>query len=130
MLLLVMIFTGIASGSAQIGPVADGPSPMIRSLLTAGGSSCDPSGNIDEVPFEPTSVPIEDWLKERKARQIPMEMRVSPPELRMDQQTAVHYQARVQLKNPRAAQERKVVFFVGVDSAAGERLTEWLNGVK
>jgi hypothetical protein len=96
---------------------------MIQSLVTT-RSSCDPAGNIDEVPFEPTSVPIEDWLKERKARQIPMEMRVSPPELRMDQQTAVHYQARVQLKNPRAAEERKVVFFVGVDSAAGERLTE------
>jgi hypothetical protein len=123
LLLLVVIFTGKESGSAQIGgPIVDSASSSFPSLVTRG--SCDPSGNIDEVPFEPTAVPLEDWLKERKARQIPMEMRVNPPELRMDQQTAVFYEAKIHLKNPKAALERKVVFFVGVDSAAGKRLTE------
>jgi hypothetical protein len=79
--------------------------------------SCDPSGNVDEVP-------LEDWLKERKAQQISMDLRVTPPELRMDQQTSVSYRAKIDLKNPKAAEERKVVFFVGVDSAEGKRLTE------
>jgi hypothetical protein len=121
LLLLVATLTGTALGSAQVTPPSyrDGPfpSPFAR--------TCDPSGNIDEIPFDASSVPLEDWLKERKARQIPMEMRVADPELRMDQQTAVSYNATIHLKNPKAAAlERKVVFFVGVDSAEGKRLTE------
>lgn len=97
--------------------------PMAPSMLM--GSTCNPPGNIDEVPFEASAVPLEEWLKQPKASQIPMEMRLSPPELRMDQQTAVSYRASVNLRNPKAgALERKVVFFIGVDSATGERLTE------
>jgi hypothetical protein len=122
-IVLVLIFTGTPSGSAQLGgPIVDSASSPFPSLVTRG--SCDPSGNIDEVPFDAASVPFEDWLKEPKARQIPMDMRVTAPELRMDQQTAVVYEGKIDLKNPKEAPERQVVFFVGVDSAAGQRLTE------
>jgi hypothetical protein len=123
-LFLVALLAGIRSGSAQISvPIRDAPFQLVSSI-GMGGSSCNPAGNIDEVPFEASAVPIEDWLKQPKASQIPMEMKLSPPELRMDQQTAVYYRASINLKNPKAAQERKVVFFIGVDGATGERLTE------
>ena len=93
LLLLVVILASTASGSAQIGRPID-EFPQLR--VPAG--SCDPSGNIDEIPFDASSVPLEDWLKEREARQIPMEISVREPELRMDQQTAVSYVAKIHLK--------------------------------
>src|SRR6185295_3698983 len=96
LLLLVVTLTGTASGSAQFSPpiLSDGPLP---SPPTRG--SCDPSGNIDEIPFDASSVPFEDWLKEREVRQIPMDMRVGASELRMDQETSVFYNAMLHLKN-------------------------------
>jgi len=118
-LVLMLIFAGTESTPAQIPRFKDGPDPELLSLNT-----CDPSGNIDEIPFEPESVPIEDWLRKRETRQIPMEMTIRGPELRMDQQTSVVYLATLHLKNTKAAQDRKVVFFVGVDGADGNRLTE------
>jgi hypothetical protein len=122
LLLLVVIFTGNPSASAQIPQQISESIGDYRSRMVP--ANCDPSGNVDEVPFDATSVPLEDWLKEPKARQLPMDMRVTAPELRMDQQTAVVYEGTVRLKNPKGAPERQVVFFVGADSAAGQRLTE------
>src|SRR6188508_1408139 len=99
--LLVVMLAGTPSGSAQIGRPID-ENPPIR--VPAG--SCDPAGNIDEVPFEASSVPLEEWLKEREARQIPMDISVREPELRMDQQTSVSYIATIQLKNPKTPLDR------------------------
>jgi hypothetical protein len=116
LLVIVVILAGTTSGSAQFRIIEEIP------LVPPG--SCDPSGNIDETPFDASSVPLEDWLKEREARQIPMEMKVREPELRMDQQTAVFYEAKIELKTIPVPEDRKVVFFVGVDSADGKRLTQ------
>jgi hypothetical protein len=119
LLLLVVMLTRTESRPAQ--RIID----RVSILSSSGGlSSCDPSGNIDEVPFEPASVPLEDWLKGRKARQIPMKLTVREPQLRMDQQTAVFYEATVHLNSLKASQDRRIAFFVGVDGAEGRRLTE------
>ena len=124
---LLLLVVSLAAGAPGFAQFPTGAIDSLRRVppLLPDVTPCDPTGNVDEVPFEPTSVPLEDWLKERKASQISMNLNVSPPELRMDQQTAVSYQASISLKNPKlVAQERKVVFFVGVDSADGKRLTE------
>jgi hypothetical protein len=42
----------------------------------------------------------------------------------MDQQTAVFYEATVQLKRLNPSQDRRIAFFVGVNGAEGNRLTE------
>ena len=120
-LLLVLILASTPSGAAQLGrrPV-DGGIPRV---FTPAGS-CDPAGNVDEIPFDASSVPLEDWLKEREARQIPMEITVREPELRMDQQLAASYIGKIHLKGHKTEGDRKVVFFVGVDSTDGKRLTE------
>src|SRR5262245_14579808 len=115
----IVILTSAGLQPAQIprdkDPGVDGPVRVF---------TCDPTGNLDEIEFESASIPVEDWLKEREARQIPMDMTLRRPELRMDQQTSVFYEAKVHLKNSRTEQDRKVAFFVGVDSAEGKRLTE------
>jgi hypothetical protein len=120
LILILVMVTCTTSESAQIAPVDD---RAVSGRFI--GSNCDPTGNIDEVAFEADSVPLEEWLKERRARQISIDMRVRGPELRMDQQNTVFYAATVQMKSQQTtAEERKVAFFVGVDSAAGKRLTE------
>jgi len=104
----------------------DGPAPNLRTFSGGFGFSCHPSGNLEEVPFDIQSIPLEDWLKDpREAREIPWVTTIGEPQLQMDQRTAVHYRGAVDLAQlkPRGG-NRKLVFAAGVTSDGGQELVE------
>lgn len=107
---------------AQI-PVTGESLPLVRSSSGFGGYSCNPSGNIEEVPFDLDSVPLEDWLKDtREAREIPWTVEIREPRLQLDQRIAVHYAGRVSLKKLKG--DHKLAFVAGVTSSDGTELIE------
>jgi hypothetical protein len=78
----------------------------------------------DAPPLDLRSIPISDWLNAGNHAEVPWDIRVRPPYLRIDQRLEVSYSARISSKDLNRSGDDHELFLVSrISSPEGE----WLN---
>src|SRR5947199_2208493 len=97
---------------------------MICFAVAAGALSARPVQIGDGIPLDLKSIPISDWINRGEQAEIPWDLRLSDPHLRIDQRLEVSYLIRLNAKDLNRTGKAHELFFVSrISSPDGE----WLD---
>ena len=97
---------------------------MICFAVAAGALSARPVQIGDGIPLDLKSIPISDWINAGEQAEIPWDLRLSDPHLRIDQRLEVSYLIRLNAKDLNRTGKAHELFFVSrISSPDGE----WLD---
>src|SRR5207244_13549712 len=97
---------------------------MICFAVAAVALSSRPVQIGDGIPLDLKSIPISDWINRGEQAEIPWDLRLSDPHLRIDQRLEVSYLIRLSAKDLNRAGKSHELFFVSrISSPYGE----WLD---
>src|SRR5438034_772265 len=97
---------------------------MICFAAAAGALSARPVQIGDGIPLDLKSIPISDWINGGEQAEIPWDLRLSDPYLRIDQRLEVSYVIRLSAKDLNRTGKTHELFFVSrISSPEGE----WLD---
>ena len=97
---------------------------MICFAVAAGALSARPVQIGDGIPLDLKSIPISDWINAGEQAEIPWDLRLSDPHLRIDQRLEVSYLIRLNAKDLNRIGKAHELFFVSrISSPDGE----WLD---
>src|SRR6266705_5517748 len=98
---------------------------MICFAVAAGALSARPVQIGDGIPLDLKSIPISDWINAGEQAEIPWDLRLSDPHLRIDQRLEVSYLIRLNAKDLNRSGKAHELFFVSrISSPDGEWLEE------
>src|SRR2546425_4037255 len=96
---------------------------MICFAVAAGTLSARPVQIGDGIPLDLKSIPISDWINAGEQAEIPWDLRLSDPYLRIDQRLEVSYLVRINAKDLNRAGKAHELFFISrISSSDGEWL--------
>src|SRR5688572_23732875 len=90
------------------------PTPFSTDLIMP-DESCLASSSHADVNFDLDSLPLDDWLSSNDTRQIPWKVRVTKPDLRLDQRHEIQVTVRVSLKDVPRNDGNEYEFITGVN---------------
>src|SRR5881296_2853770 len=97
---------------------------MICFAVSAGALSAQPVQIGDGIPLDLKSIPISEWINGGERAEIPWDLRLSDPYLRIDQRLEVSYVIRLSAKDLNRTGKTHELFFVSrISSPEGE----WLD---
>src|SRR5207245_8490574 len=97
---------------------------MICFAAAAGALSARPVQIGDGIPLDLKSIPISDWINRGEQAEIPWDLRLSDPYLRIDQRLEVSYVIRLSAKDlNRTGKTHELFFLSRISSPDGE----WLD---
>src|SRR5436309_14952599 len=97
---------------------------MICVAAAAGALSARPVQIGDGIPLDLKSIPIFDWINGGEQAEIPWDLRLSDPHLRIDQRLEVSYVIHLSAKDLNRSWKAYELFFVSrISSTDGE----WLD---
>src|SRR5207245_9000346 len=97
---------------------------MICFAAAAGALSARPVQIGDGIPLDLKSIPISDWINRGEQAEIPWDLRLSDPYLRIDQRLEVSYVIHLSATDLNRIGKAQEVFFV---SRIGSPDGEWLE---
>jgi len=97
---------------------------LLICFAAAGALSARPVQISDGIPLDLKSIPISDWINRGEQAEIPWDLRLSDPHLRIDQRLEVSYLIRLNAKDLNRTGKAHELFFVSrISSPDGE----WLD---
>src|SRR5438445_1665344 len=97
---------------------------LLICFAAAGALSARPVQIGDGIPLDLKSIPISDWINAGEQAEIPWDLRLSEPHLRIDQRLEVSYLIRLNAKDLNRTGKAHELFFVSrISSPDGE----WLD---
>ncbi len=97
---------------------------LLICFAAAGALSARPVQIGDGIPLDLKSIPISDWINAGEQAEIPWDLRLSDPHLRIDQRLEVSYLIRLNAKDLNRTGKAHELFFVSrISSPDGE----WLD---
>src|SRR5205809_8125691 len=98
---------------------------LLICFAAAGALSARPVQIGDGIALDLKSIPISDWSNAGEQAEIPWDLRLSDPHLRIDQRLEVSYLIRLNAKDLNRIGKAHELFFVSrISSADGEWLTK------
>src|SRR5436309_4483699 len=85
---------------------------MICFAVSAGALSAQPVQICDGIPLDLKSIPISEWINGGERAEIPWDLRLSDPYLRIDQRLEVSYVIRLSAKDLNRTGKTHELFFV------------------